>query len=52
MKPSLGATYLGDGRCRFVVWAPLAQAVDVCIIYPAERIERLNKKKKAIIRLS
>ena len=46
MKPSLGATYLGDGRCRFVVWAPLAQAVDVCIIYPAERIERLNKKEK------
>jgi maltooligosyltrehalose trehalohydrolase len=33
----LGATYLGDGRCRFCVWAPLAGRVDVHVVAPQER---------------
>jgi maltooligosyltrehalose trehalohydrolase len=43
---SLGATYLGEGRCRFCVWAPLATRVEVQVvsarerIIPLERIER------------
>ncbi|MFP5212185.1 MAG: malto-oligosyltrehalose trehalohydrolase, partial [Acidobacteriota bacterium] len=32
----LGATYLGDGRCRFLVWAPLARSVAVHIVSPVE----------------
>ena len=46
MKPLLGAGYLGDGRCRFLVWAPLAKAVDLRIVTPRERIVRLNKIRK------
>jgi maltooligosyltrehalose trehalohydrolase len=35
---SLGASFLGDGRCRFVVWAPLARKVEVHLMAPAERV--------------
>ena len=35
--PSLGATYLGDGRCRFRVWAPFAQQVQVRLLGPPDR---------------
>jgi maltooligosyltrehalose trehalohydrolase len=34
----LGATYLGDGRCQFLVWAPLASRVEVHLVSPEERI--------------
>jgi maltooligosyltrehalose trehalohydrolase len=37
-KVSLGATYLGEGRCRFLVWAPLAEKLDVHLISPTERL--------------
>ncbi|MEJ2100907.1 MAG: malto-oligosyltrehalose trehalohydrolase [Desulfobacterales bacterium] len=43
MRPSPGATFLTDGRCRFLVWAPLAEAVDLRIVYPHERITQLEK---------
>jgi maltooligosyltrehalose trehalohydrolase len=33
-----GATYLGEERCRFSVWAPRAAAVEVRIVTPEERI--------------
>ena len=33
----LGATYLGAGRSRFLVWAPLAHTVHVHIVAPQER---------------
>ena len=33
----LGATYLGDSRCRFLVWAPLVAKVDVHIVSPKEQ---------------
>ncbi|MGD9364494.1 MAG: malto-oligosyltrehalose trehalohydrolase [Desulfobacteraceae bacterium] len=46
MRPPLGAAYLGDGRCRFMVWAPLAQAVEVRIVYPDERVARLKNTAK------
>lgn len=35
--PSLGAAELGDGRTRFLVWAPAARAVEVHIVAPRER---------------
>jgi len=30
----LGATYLGDGRCQFLVWAPRTKKVDLHIVHP------------------
>jgi maltooligosyltrehalose trehalohydrolase len=32
MRLALGSTYLGDGRCQFVVWAPLAKKVEVHLV--------------------
>jgi maltooligosyltrehalose trehalohydrolase len=43
---SLGATYLGDGRCRFLVWAPSANRVEVHLTAPAERVLPLEKDGK------
>ena len=34
---SLGATPLGDGRCRFLVYAPKAERVEVRLLSPRER---------------
>jgi maltooligosyltrehalose trehalohydrolase len=43
MRRSLGATFLADGRCRFLVWAPSAGAVDLRIVAPQEHVVRLEK---------
>ncbi len=40
---SLGATSLGEGRCKFRVWAPMHQRVEVRIVSPQERIISLEK---------
>jgi maltooligosyltrehalose trehalohydrolase len=40
---SMGARYLGEGRCQFCVWAPLVQKVEVRIVEPPERIVTLEK---------
>jgi maltooligosyltrehalose trehalohydrolase len=39
---TLGARYLGDGKCRFLVWAPRADRVAVHLVAPAERLEPLQ----------
>jgi maltooligosyltrehalose trehalohydrolase len=36
-ETNLGATYLGDGKTSFLVWAPLAERVKVLITSPHER---------------
>jgi maltooligosyltrehalose trehalohydrolase len=33
----LGATYLGDNRCHFLVWAPRVETVAVHVVAPTER---------------
>ena len=38
MSLRLGATYLGKGRCQFLVWAPTAEAVAVHITAPSQKI--------------
>jgi maltooligosyltrehalose trehalohydrolase len=43
LELSLGATYLGQGRCRFKVWAPLARKVEVHIVAPVERLLPLKE---------
>ena len=39
----LGATYLGNGRCQFTVWAPIVQRVEVHIVSPEELIVPLAR---------
>jgi maltooligosyltrehalose trehalohydrolase len=46
MKGNLGAAYLGEGRCRFCVWAPLAARLDVHIVAPEERTIPLEKQER------
>jgi len=38
----LGATYLGDGRSSFSVWAPLCREVEVQILSPNKRTAHLS----------
>jgi len=38
----LGATFLGEGKCRFLVWAPKAHTVDVHLVHPEARHVRLE----------
>ena len=38
-----GVTFLGQERCRFAVWAPFAQKVDVHIVAPQERLLPLEQ---------
>jgi maltooligosyltrehalose trehalohydrolase len=40
--PSLGAIYLGDGHCRFRVWAPRVRQVEVHLLDPADRVVSLT----------
>ena len=40
-ESALGAAPLGDGRCCFRVWAPLAETVHVHILSPRERLSLL-----------
>ena len=46
MRPeiTLGATYLGDGRCRFDVWAPHARRAEVRFLSPRERVVALQER--------
>ncbi len=42
----LGADDLGDGRCRFLVWAPFADRVDVRLVSPREAVVPLTATKR------
>ena len=42
----LGAIYEGTGRCRFVVWAPKAETVDVHIYAPNEQLVALEARPR------
>jgi len=37
----LGATPLDNGSCSFLVWAPLADSIDVHIVEPRDMVQRL-----------
>jgi maltooligosyltrehalose trehalohydrolase len=45
-KISLGATYQGNGRCRFLVWAPRAGSVSVHLVSPRDRLVPLEQGEK------
>ncbi|MFZ3044571.1 MAG: malto-oligosyltrehalose trehalohydrolase, partial [Desulfatirhabdiaceae bacterium] len=44
-EPELGATPLGNGRCRFRVWAPFMDCVDVHILSSKNRLESLTRDR-------
>jgi maltooligosyltrehalose trehalohydrolase len=49
MRPlpsTIGACTLGEGRCRFRVWAPMAQSVEVHLLTPAERFVPLARQRR------
>lgn len=37
LDTALGARYLGDGRCHFLIWAPLAHELELHILLPTEQ---------------
>ncbi len=42
----LGATYLGDDRCRFLAWAPFATEVEIHIVRPVERLIAMDRGER------
>jgi maltooligosyltrehalose trehalohydrolase len=42
----LGATYLGDNRCQFLVWAPSVLKVDVHLVSPEEQMFPLARDSR------
>ena len=46
MSMTCGATHLGEGRCRFLVWAPLAEKVEAQLVSPRERLVSLEKRAR------
>lgn len=40
---TLGASYLGGGQCRFRVWAPFVNKVEVHLFSPSEQIVLMDK---------
>ena len=45
LEPKIGPTLLGEGRCRFCVWAPFAESVEVHLLSPQERLEPLVRDR-------
>ena len=46
MNERLGATHLGNSRCRFCVWAPSIDSAKVHVLSPAEKLFPLTKKER------
>lgn len=42
--PTLGATYLGDGRCRFLVWGSKLKSLQLKVLGSPERIIDMNRR--------
>jgi maltooligosyltrehalose trehalohydrolase len=46
LPAAIGAWTLGEGRCRFRVWAPVAQSVEVHLLTPRERYVPLARRRR------
>ncbi len=46
MSVPLGATYLGEGRCHFLVWAPGAAKAEVRIAAPKDRTIEMQRQER------
>jgi len=44
--PPVGALDLGDNRCRFCVWAPMVEAVEVHMLSPHEQLVPLAREPR------
>ncbi|MEM5788915.1 MAG: malto-oligosyltrehalose trehalohydrolase [Syntrophobacteraceae bacterium] len=44
-SPNIGAVYQGNGRCRFRVWAPFKNRVQVLVLTQSERLVDLEKEE-------
>ncbi len=44
--PAVGAWYLGEGRCRFRVWAPAARSVELHLLSPQERFVPMTQRNR------
>lgn len=42
----LGAIYVGEDRCRFTVWAPRAEKVEVRLLTPRPRVAALDRGER------
>jgi maltooligosyltrehalose trehalohydrolase len=49
--PTLGATYLGSGRCRFLVWAPHVRRLEVILTGPGERCLPMQPRERGYFEL-
>jgi maltooligosyltrehalose trehalohydrolase len=43
---TIGANYIGKGRCEFTVWAPFLNKVDLKIVLPEKLVLPLKKEEK------
>src|SRR3972149_205637 len=50
--PTLGATLLGNGRCRFLVWAPNAKYLELKLLDPAERLLPMQPRDRGYYELT
>lgn len=46
LELKLGPTLLAGGRCRFCVWAPFVESVEVHVLSPQERMEPLRRDRR------
>lgn len=50
--PALGATYLGDGKCRFLVWAPHAERVELKLVAPRAAVLPMQVRERGYFELT
>jgi len=46
LELKLGPTLLGGGRCRFCVWSPFVDSIEVHVLSPQERLEPLRRDRQ------
>jgi maltooligosyltrehalose trehalohydrolase len=51
MSFPLGATYLGEGRCHFLVWAPSSERAEVQVVAPSARTLLMERQERGYHRL-
>jgi maltooligosyltrehalose trehalohydrolase len=50
--PALGATYLGDGKCRFLVWAPHVERVELKLVAPRPAVLPMQVRERGYFELT
>lgn len=42
----IGANYISDGKCEFMVWAPFAQEINLKTIFPLPRLVKMDRDNR------